>query len=170
MQWGQGNHTQQEMPVRGAVWSLCSAVLQHSLLRSCTSPHNNTESKFLSVQVPAARSLRSVSNNSLYSCLFLMFIFHFQPPTDMSLAAPDSFQCSHSPLHAAWALFPFTFSLHPSAVTQKTLTKPEAHWALTALDLIAVQNPGKHQLLNVSQQHQHLPPCPRCQGCYFQIF
>lgn len=115
MQRGQGNHTASEV-LSGA---LHSAVLQHSLLRSCTSPHSNKESRFLSVQVRAARSLRSVSNNSLYSCLFLMFIFHFQPPTDMSLAAPDSFQCSHSPLHAAWALFPFTFSLHPSAADSK---------------------------------------------------
>lgn len=167
MLWGKGNHTEQKMPLRGVARS---PVLQHSLLRSCTSPPNNTENRFISVQVRAARSLRSVSNSCLYSCLFLMFIFHFQPPTDVSLAAPDSFQSSHSPLRAAWALFHSLFPCTLLQLTQKTLTKAEAQWALTARGLIALQNPGKHQVLNVSQQHQHLPPHPPCQGCYFQIF
>lgn len=69
------------------------------------------------------------------------------------------------PEHFFHSLFPYTLL----ELTQKALTKPEAHWAFTAQGLIAVQNPGKHRVLNVSQQHQDLPPHPPCQGCYFQI-
>lgn len=170
MQWRKGNHTEQKMHSEVLPGVLQSPVLQHLLLRSCSSPQNNTENRFIFVQICAARSLWSVSNNCLYSCLFLMFIFHFQPPTDVSLAAPDSFNALIHPCMLPGQFFHSLFPYTLLQQTQKSLTKPEAHWALTTRGSIAVQNPGKHQVLNVSQQHQHLPPHLPCQGCYFQIF
>lgn len=147
-----------------------SPVLQHSALRSCTSPHSNVEiglSPCKSVQQGHFDLFQTTASVLVCSCcLFftfsLLLMCHWQHLTASNAlihpcVLPEHFFHSH---------FPCTLL----QLTQTTLTEPEAHWALTARSLIVVQNPGKHRVLNVSQQHQHLPPHPPCQGCYFQIF
>lgn len=168
MQWRKGNHREQKMH---------SEVLPGVLQRSC-STHCWGAAHHLKQYRTQVYLCANLCSEVTLICSKQLPLFLSVPDVSFSLSASYwcvtsstwQPQCSHSPLRAAWALFPFTFPYTLLQLTPKILTKPEARWALAARGSIAVQNPGKHQVLNVSQQHQHLPPHLACQGCYFQIF